>query len=764
VKSERRRQVVSIGALAFGAALFAATLYYTRIDLFATGRRLGAALPLALLASGAWHLTRTLAWWWCFERRRAVPFWRLARLRIAAEAFSYLTVSGVAGEPLKVVLLGDRIPARDAAAAVALERVAFVIVTTLIVGVGAAIALATQPLSPLWIKVYRVFVIASALLAGGVILAIIRRESYLLSAVKWADRTTGSRASSSRVGRFVSGVASQMAVLVTGNAARLAVLGAAGVIAYGCMVAEAYLILRAVGLPITIGGAIAIETFSRVASFASAFIPASIGAMEASSVAAATAIGLGTAGGAPLAVARRLRGLFWAGVGLALYPRHRPPQPARGRARLSTDESSAPILLYLTSGGAAAIPPFVRIAGLPVPERVLKSAFRAGYQRVIVFADPSVAPGLRSLARDAGGRVDVVTTVAGWRQALGSLPPGVAVTAIGPATVVSPALLEEAAALMPLPGPPSTRDVPAGESWPVSGLLRLRVEDAADPAGVARELDRRIQSPAPAPSGEDVSHRRARLALRMPDASSVAAAERTMRRASYKDTDNKLARFNRRISLPISVALIRTPLTANQLSVILVAIGMYSAWLFSLGRYWPGVLAAFLSLAASVMDGCDGEIARLKYQESALGCWIETFGDYSWYVAIFIGLTIGATRRTGWPVFYWLGGVALAGLFVSFALLIYLRTRITAGRPEQLHTIAKARFKAEPTRWSKIVWRISFVATRSAMPYGIMAVALVGLLPLVVLLAAVGTNTYWVSLLLKLRDLLGTPEAETQTV
>ena len=59
------------------------------------------------------------------------------------------------------------------------------------------------------------------------------------------------------------------------------------------------------------------------------------------------------------------------------------------------------------------------------------------------------------------------------------------------------------------------------------------------------------------------------------------------------------------------------------------------------------MLGAFLSLAASVLDGCDGEIARLKYQESALGCWIETFGDYSYYIAIFIGLTVGAVRADG---------------------------------------------------------------------------------------------------------------------
>ena len=141
-----------------------------------------------------------------------------------------------------------------------------------------------------------------------------------------------------------------------------------------------------------------------------------------------------------------------------------------------------------------------------------------------------------------------------------------------------------------------------------------------------------------------------------------------------------------------------------------------------------------------MLDGCDGEIARLKYQESALGCWIETFGDYSYYVAIFVGLTVGAVApdrlarlllarrdRAGRPL-------------LSFALLIYLRSRITAGQPDKLHAIARARFKAEPTWWTRIIWRISFVATRSAMPYGIMALSLVGLLPLVVVLAAIGSE------------------------
>jgi hypothetical protein len=93
-------------------------------------------------------------------------------------------------------------------------------------------------------------------------------------------------------------------------------------------------------------------------------------------------------------------------------------------------------------------------------------------------------------------------------------------------------------------------------------------------------------------------------------------------------------------------------------------------------------------------------------------------------------------------MFYWLGAVALGGTLFAFALLIFLRSRITAGRPEKLHTIARSRFKSEPTFWSRIVW-ISFVATRAAMPYGILAFSLVAALPEIVALAAIGVNVYW---------------------
>jgi phosphatidylglycerophosphate synthase len=750
-----RARLISLLAFVVGAVLFAATLYYIDFHLVASmGRRLGVAVGLSLIASGVWHLARTWAWSWCFPRPRSVSFGRLARVRLAAEAFSYLTLRGIAGEPLKVVLLADDIDPRVATAAVALERIGYMVGTTLIIGAGSLIAMAALPLSGTWFRVFRAFAIAAGVIAALTAIVLGGRGTYLIALVGRFDAVAGTSLADGRVGRFAGAVEQQLLDLVRGNPLRLAVLVTATLIAYASMAAEAWVILYAAGVPISFTGAMAIETFSRVASFASAFIPANLGALEASSVAAVTAVGAAGAG-APLALARRLRGLFWAGVGLAIYPRGQHPAVAVPLPAPSLRQpANGPVLLYIPADAQVAISPFTRLAGLAIAERVLRSAFRAGYDRVCVFADADTTRGLRRLLRDIKGDVRIVSNAADWQRLIEALPDGQVLTAIGAGTVVSPALLADAASLT---ARDSVRDVPAGREWPVSGVVRVTAEASRDITALARELRARLAGGA-LPTGEDVSFGRGRLALRMTEAADLPAAEQTIRRSSYKDTDNTLARFNRSMSLPISVALIPTPVTANQFSVALVAIGFYSAWLFSTGHFWAGVLGGFLSLAASVLDGCDGEIARLKYQESALGCWIETFGDYSYYIAIFIGLTIGAVRRTGWHGFYWIGGIALAGTLAAFALLIYLRSRITAGQPEKLHAIARQRFKAEQTAWSRLIWRISFVATRSAMPYGIFALSLAGLLPLVVVLAAIGANTYWISLVLKLRHLLGTDE------
>ena len=605
-----KRRIVRWGALGIGVILFFVTLYYINFRLaVGTVRQLGIALPLVLVVSGLWHLVRTWAWAWCFPRPLKVSFLRLARVRLAAEAFSYLTLRGIAGEPLKVVLLADSIDPREATAAVALERLAYLVGTTIIVGVGSVLALIGLPLTPVWFRVFRAFAIAGGLIALMTAIVVSGHGTYFQSWVRRFDEMMGTQWSSRRISRFVSAVERQTLELVRGNPKRLAILLVATVGAYVCMALECWVILRSTATPITLNGALAVETFSRVASFGSAFIPANLGALEASSLAAAAAVGA-AGGGAALALARRLRGLFWAGLGLAIYPRARRTE-ITADARNGIDKSSNrhPTIFYFPQDDDVVVKPSARLAGLALAERVLRASLKAGYTRIVAWTPSSrecrssETRRLHKIVRDLGGRVTVATNEEEWQAAVRALDASEPVSVVGPGTIVAYSLLSAARTVPVQGGNDAVVDVPAGVEWPESGVLRVPAAVAIDRQRILAELRERRTRALPLPSGLDVAAGRARLALRITTEGELRHAEQTIRRASYKDTDATVARFNRRISLPISIALIPTPLTANQLSVILVAIGLYAAWLFSIGHYWTGVLGGFLSLAASVLDG-----------------------------------------------------------------------------------------------------------------------------------------------------------------
>ena len=107
----------------------------------------------------------------------------------------------------------------------------------------------------------------------------------------------------------------------------------------------------------------------------------------------------------------------------------------------------------------------------------------------------------------------------------------------------------------------------------------------------------------------------------------------------------------------------------------------------------------------------------------------------------------------------------MAGTLTTFGLLIFLRHRITSGRPERLHAIARDRFQSEPSWWTRLFLRSSSIATRAAMPYGILVLAIrvnprfvtirkiLDALPLALVIIAIGANVYWLALVAKLRDL-----------
>jgi uncharacterized protein (TIRG00374 family) len=314
-------QVISVGAALVGVALFLVTLYYIDIDeTIASATRLGVALPLVLVPGTVWHLLRTWGWSIAFPDDSRPAFTRLFRVRLAADAIGFFTVRGVAGEPLKVLLLYDRVAPEISTAAIALERMAFAVIGTAIAGLVSLAAITRLSLSSRWDTMFALLAIGAVLLLGVVTFMARRRSEYYLEhLVALLDRVTGKILERHRVVRFILDVERVLLDLLRGDRRRLVTLIVLAIVCYLVMAVEVWIVFRAIGEPITATESLAVETFGRLASVASAFVPGNIGTLEASNVAVVK--GLGLAGGGSLALARRVRALLWAGLGLLLYPR-----------------------------------------------------------------------------------------------------------------------------------------------------------------------------------------------------------------------------------------------------------------------------------------------------------------------------------------------------------------------------------------------------------------------------------------------------------
>lgn len=310
-----------MGGIVIGTVLFAVTLYYIDLDeTIESASRLGLALPVILLPGACWHLLRTYGWAVAFPDDTRPSFTRLFRVRLAADAIGFFTVRGVVGEPLKVVLLYDRVAPEVATAAVALERLAFAIIGIFVAALISLVAVTRLQMPGAWDTVFTALIVgAVVVLTLAALMARYGSGDYLGRFVATLDRVTGRRLEASRVVRFVLDVEDVLLHLVRGDRRRLLILTGLAVICYVLMALEVWLVFWAIGQPIGGTEALAVETFARLASVASAAIPGNIGALEASNAAVVGALGLG--GGGALALARRIRALLWAAAGLALYPR-----------------------------------------------------------------------------------------------------------------------------------------------------------------------------------------------------------------------------------------------------------------------------------------------------------------------------------------------------------------------------------------------------------------------------------------------------------
>jgi phosphatidylglycerophosphate synthase len=198
---------------------------------------------------------------------------------------------------------------------------------------------------------------------------------------------------------------------------------------------------------------------------------------------------------------------------------------------------------------------------------------------------------------------------------------------------------------------------------PATGEVRHVASPAAADA-LWRELGSPPVVPADVvrPGGRDTTG-----GIRVSDEASRARAEDAIFAELLRSDLGLVARhLNKPLSFRITRYLLcRLPITPNQVTLGAAAIGLAGCALVATGR--PGAMFVGLLLAhlQSVLDGCDGELARVRFQQSAIGEWLDTLVDDGLNLTLVASLGVGLARahRSAFPL--------VLGLLTCAMLLTY---------------------------------------------------------------------------------------------
>ncbi|MDQ6987789.1 MAG: CDP-alcohol phosphatidyltransferase family protein [Mariprofundaceae bacterium] len=223
------------------------------------------------------------------------------------------------------------------------------------------------------------------------------------------------------------------------------------------------------------------------------------------------------------------------------------------------------------------------------------------------------------------------------------------------------------------------------------------------------------------------------------------AAESILLAGLIKESDGPLARLiNRRISLAVTRRLMNTQITPDQMTWLNLVIGLFAALCFAVPTHGFQVLGGALFLAHSILDGCDGELARLKFMESRRGGLFDFWSDNIVHAAVFTAMGVAwyITAASGWALLC--SFLAVGGALVS-ATLIYMHSMRGKAASGPLYTsVSKAKETSTLARIADLLSRRDFI-------YLVLLLAIVNKTHWFLIITAIGAPVYAALLLFVIR-------------
>lgn len=745
--------------------------------------KLGWGFALVIVLAGVAHLARTWAWQMTLGNgRHKLSFPKLVGLRLGAEAAGQLGIVGQTfGDSIRVSHLNRQMQMGHSLASVTLDRGLYLVTGIIVIVSGLFAALPLLSLSHA-LRFYAGLFALGAITFLLLTLLVVRKRSPVLSQgarligripplKNWIDqRLHLIQSMESALFDFHHNTPS----LFWGSL----LLNLAG---HCLAILEVCLVLWLLGAHIGFVGAMIIESLTKLVNAIGSFNPGNIGTYETGNMLIGKIFSLSNASGLALAMTRRLRALFWAAVGcmcLVLLTRSKKPLDLGAFAkektikspgspcRVSSIPSSGDVAFAILLPAAAARFTLARVGALPILLRTILVAQRMNPAQIIVVADAESGQGAQKEMMRTGRLPESVQWLqanvdASFQDCLRLIAANVSsqrVVLIDGSTTYNTSLIRQAAewnhedTALAL----TSADVPVGlYTMPVKTLRDAVAHCPSD--GTSLE---ELFAPISATHSVASSNVSEDLWQRVRTEIDRQIAERKLDHWLVKPTDGIYARLNRRISIPISRQLIKFPITANMVTIFTLGVGFASGAFFARGGYWNTLLGALLCLWSSILDGCDGEVARLKLQESAFGCWLETVCDYLFYLFVFVGMTLGLWRSSGSRMYLVCGGLLLFGAIASFLAAGWNRRRLAAERPEQLLKIWQTHAEKRSSNPFLYFGRhTEFIVRRCFFPYALLFFALFNIMNVAFILSAIGANLVWPIALYSSRTFAGAPRS-----
>jgi phosphatidylglycerophosphate synthase/CTP:molybdopterin cytidylyltransferase MocA len=763
-------------AIAMSAGFFYYLIWRTGPSkLWKSLSELGWGIILVIALAGVSHLARTWGWRLTLgDDRHKISFSRMVGLRLGAEAAGQLGILGqTLGDSVRVSRMSAEIPVASGLASVTLDRGLYVVtgIVTTIAGILAALPLVALPHA---LRLYAsLFVFGLVAFLMLTLFAVRKRWPVLSRGFHIIGRVPSFKNWMENRYLLVQSVENALFDFHHKTPGAFWASFSLNLAAQCLAVSEVCLILWLMGVKMGFFSALVIEALTKLVNVVGNFNPGNFGTYEGGTMLIGKMFGLSSATGLALGLSRRLRSFFWAAVGAICFVLLTRPSKHRGskivvsaaptiatppgaQASSSTNRSSTNEIvfaIFLADGeaqGSQFNAPLTRVGTLPILLRTILAAQKAGSTRIIVVADPITKRRVQRALFFTGRLPECVEWIEAAAGASLSQRLLLIVNKAHSERLVlidgnrtyHPSLLRKAAEWN------NERSALAlASDDELAGIFALPVEMIRDfaercptQAGTLKELHASLtemHSVVSMPVADDQWQR-----VNTPE--DCEAAERKLDRWLVKSTDGFYARLNRRISIPISRQLIKFPITPNMVSLFTLGVGIASAGFFAFGGYWSTLLGAFLCLFASILDGSDGEVARLKLQESDFGCWLETMCDYAFYLFLLAGMTIGQWRSSGTTTYLVYAGLLLFGALASFLALGWERRRLAAGRPEQLLKIWQTHAESRPSNpFLYFGRRLEFIVRRCFFPYALLVFALFNLMNVAFILSVIGANLVW---------------------